>query len=176
MDKIVKDLAGEKLRQPRIIDAGDLMEEAVCAHPALGHEEMEVGVEVDPVAKCLDGRDDSGHKFTPGDSFEITGQGAKGQAAEFTQELAVILEENPEHLRDGEDDLTVGDIEEKLLPHPLAPLLKALGMAGGTKSPGAAGEHKQPFFPAVRTADASKPATWVAAIEVALYDFLDDRA
>jgi hypothetical protein len=47
---------------------------------------------------------------------------------------AVVLEEEPEHLGDGEDDLAVRDIEEKLLSHPLAPLLQAFGMAGGTEA------------------------------------------
>jgi hypothetical protein len=29
---------------------------------------------------------------------------------------------------------------------------------------------------AVRTADAGEPAAWVAAVKIALYDFLNDRA
>jgi len=70
----------------------------------------------------------------------------------------------------------VGDIEEKLLPHPLAPLLQAFGMAGGTEAAGAAGEHQQAFRLAVRTADAGKPAARIAAVKIALNDFLDNRA
>ncbi len=46
---------------------------------------------------------------------------------------AVILEEYPQHLRDSEHDLAVGDIEEQSYPHPLAPFLQALSMAERTK-------------------------------------------
>jgi hypothetical protein len=44
--------------------------------------------------------------------------GAESREAELTQELSVILEEDPEHLGDGEDDLAGGDIKQELLPHP----------------------------------------------------------
>ena len=56
---------------------------------------------------------------------------------------AVGLEKYPEPLRDGEDDLAVRDIQEKYLPHPLAPLLQAFGIVRRTKSAGAAGEKPQ---------------------------------
>jgi len=48
-DKIGKNLAAEELRQSRVIDPGDLMEEAHIVHPALGHQEMEVRMHIDPV-------------------------------------------------------------------------------------------------------------------------------
>ena len=41
-DKIGQDLAGEELGQPRVVDPGDLMEDARLVHSALGHQEMEV--------------------------------------------------------------------------------------------------------------------------------------
>jgi len=53
----------------------------------------------------------------------------------------VVAEEDAEHHRHGEDDLTVGDIEEGGLPHPFAPLLKALDVARWAKSTRVAGEH-----------------------------------
>ena len=45
-DKIGQDLAGEDLRQPGVVDPEDPVESAVLAHPALGHEEMEVRMEL----------------------------------------------------------------------------------------------------------------------------------
>jgi len=69
----------------------------------------------------------------------------------------------------------MGDIQKKLLPHPLAPLLKALGMTRGTEAAGATRKHKQAFFTAVRTPDAGKPATGITAVEIALHDFFNDR-
>ena len=70
------------------------------------------------------------------------------------QKAARVLEEHPQPLGDGENHLAVGDIEQERLPHPFAPLLKPLGMAGGAEAPGAAGEHHEPLLMAVRTPDA----------------------
>ncbi len=54
------------------------MEEAGLIHPAFGHQEMEVGVEVDPVAEGLDGSNEP--RLNPGsrDHLKIAGQGAEG--------------------------------------------------------------------------------------------------
>ena len=57
-----------------------------------------------------------------------------GAATKIAQEPALELEENPQHLGDREDHLTMRDVEKERLPHPLTPLLKTLGMAGATKS------------------------------------------
>lgn len=68
----------------------------------------------------------------------------------------------------------MGDVEEKCLPHPFPPLLKALGMVGGAEATSAAREHKQSLLATVRRADAGKSPAGVAAVEVALNDLLDD--
>ena len=152
------------------------MELPSLVHSALGHQQMEVRVEVDPVAKCLDGSNHSGHNVSACHEFEITDEGAESRVAEGAQQPTVILEEYPQHFGDGEDDLAVGDIQEKLLSHPFAPLLQALGMARRTKPAGTAGEVEEKFRTTVRTADAGKPAAGVAAVEVTLDHLLDDRA
>jgi len=115
---------------------------------------MQVGVEIDPVPEGLNDRDDAGRKRAPGHNLEISGQGPKGQAAEISQEPAFELEEDPQHLGDGEDDLAMRDIQNKCLPHPLAPRLNALSVAGGAEPPGAAGENDEPLRTTVRTSDA----------------------
>ncbi len=35
-------------------------------------------------------------------------------------------------------------------------------------------EHQKPFFPTVGTADAGKPAAWIATVQIAFYDLLYD--
>ena len=80
-DKIGQDLAAEDLSQPRVVDPGDLMEEARLVHSALGHQEMEVGVKIDPIAECLNSCDDSGHNVSFSHDFEIPRQGAEGAVA-----------------------------------------------------------------------------------------------
>jgi hypothetical protein len=135
---------------------------------------MEVRVKVDPIPKGLNRGDDARRDIFLCHSPEVDGQGVDGTATEVAEEIALILEEDAEHLGDGEDHLTVRDIQKECLPHPLAPLLKALGMTRWAKSAGAAGEHQEPLLLAVRTTDAGKPAAWVAAVEIALDYLFDD--
>ncbi len=67
------------------------------------------------------------------------------------------------------------DIEEKLLPHPLAPFLTAFGMAGRTEATGFAGKHEQPLLPAVGTPNTGKATHGIATVEILLDNILDDR-
>ena len=62
-------------------------------------------VEIDPVAECLNGRDNPGHKLAPGDYLEVTGHRPEGAATKIPQEPAVVLEEDTEHLGDDKDGL-----------------------------------------------------------------------
>lgn len=59
------------------------MEDPGLIHPAFGHQEMEVQVEIDPGSKCLNGGDDPGPKLAARDSLKITGQAVEGAAAEL---------------------------------------------------------------------------------------------
>jgi len=69
----------------------------------------------------------------------------------------------------------VSDIQEKFLPHPLAPLLPSLSMAGRTKAACLAGKHQEPLFPTGGTADAGKATHRIAAVEILLNNILDHR-
>ncbi|MGQ9802198.1 MAG: hypothetical protein ACUVRL_11130 [Candidatus Saccharicenans sp.] len=68
-------------------------------------------MKIDPGPEGLDGCDHSGHKFASRDRLKITMQGVEGRAAEHGPELPVVLEEDLPHPGDGEDDLTVRNIE-----------------------------------------------------------------
>jgi len=113
-------------------------------------------------------------KLCAGSGLEVFEESLDGCLAKISQKPALVLEEDAEHFWDGEDDLAVRDIQKKLLSHPLAPLLKPLGVAGRTKSSGVTGEHQEAFLPTVGTADAGKSATGVTAVEIALDHLLDD--
>ncbi len=78
-----------------------------------------------------------------------------------------------QHLRDSEDNLAVRDIQQKLLPHPLSPLLTSLGMTRWTECAGLAGKKKKTLFPTVRASDAGKPAHRIATVEILLNNILD---
>lgn len=126
--------------QQRVIQAGDLMEYSRHIRPAFSYKAVEVRMKVQSVPEGLDGGDDARHK------------------------IFLVLEEDTQHLGNGEDDLTMRDIQEKLLAHPLAPLLNLLGVAGRTEAAAAAGKHQQALFPTVWAPDAGKPAARVAAV------------
>jgi len=136
---------------------------------------MQMGMKIDAVPEGLDDGDNAGLKRRPGGGLQIEDKRPLGTAAKIPQELALELEEHPEHLGNSKDHLTIRNIQEERLPHPLAPLLKTLGMAGGAKPSGFAGKHKQMFGPAARAPDPGKSAAGVAAVEIALDDVLDDR-
>ena len=52
------------------------MKGPVLIHPALGHQEMKVGVKIDPSSERLNGHDDSGHQLASGHESEIADQGS----------------------------------------------------------------------------------------------------
>jgi hypothetical protein len=62
------------------------MEDARLVHAALGHQVMEIGVEIDPVPKGLDSGDDPRRKCAPGHNLEVTAQGPEGAAVEIAEE------------------------------------------------------------------------------------------
>jgi len=131
-------------------------------------------MEIDAVAESLDGGHNTRTKLCAGSGLEVFEESLDSCLAKVPQKPALVAEEDAQHLGDGKDHLTVGDIQDELLPHPLAPLLKALGMTRGTEAAGAVRKHKQAFFTAVRTPDAGKPAAGVAAVQIALNDLFDD--
>jgi hypothetical protein len=90
-------------------------------------------VEIDAVPEGLDDGDNPRLERRPRHCLKIEEKCLDGTAAKIPQEPALELEEHPEHLRDDEDHLTMRNIEKKLLPDPLAPLLKPLGMARRAK-------------------------------------------
>jgi len=51
-----------------------------------------------------------------------------GSQREGGKKRSLEAEEDAQHFGDGEDHLTVRDVQEELFPYPLAPLLPALGM------------------------------------------------
>jgi len=55
---------------------------------------MQVGVEINPAAKCLDGCDDPGHKLIASYHPKITDEGAESAAAKISQERAVVFEKS----------------------------------------------------------------------------------
>ena len=66
-------------------------------------------------------------------------------------------------------------VQDEFPSHPFTPLFTAFGMTGGTEASGLAGKHKKSFRPAIRTSDPRKSTLWIAAVQVLVYHFLDNR-
>ena len=95
------------------------------------------GCPVDEAAEGLDGGDDAGDDvgLAEGRAQEVA-QGAVGDAAENAEELAVLEEEGPQALGDGEDELAVGEGVEEHVLEPVGPDLEPLGDATPGPTPG----------------------------------------
>ncbi len=141
---------------------------------SLGNQYVDMRIKVDAITESLDNSDHTRHKLKPRCCVQEFHKSMHCSETERIEKLSLKAEEQTQHFGDGEDDLTVRDIQQKFLPHPLTPLLTALGMTRWTKSACFAGEHQQPLFPAVRTPDAGKSAHRIAAVEVFLNDILND--
>jgi len=151
------------------------VEEARLVHSALGHQEMEVGMKINPVAKCLNSRDDTGLEIVSRYGPEIEKNRSDSTAAKFPEKLALEFEEYPKHLRDREDDLAVRNIKEERLAHPLTPLLQSFGVARRTEAARLTGKRQQMFRPAAWAADPGESAAGIAAVEVFFDHLFDDR-
>ncbi len=132
-------------------------------------------MEIDAASECLDDGDNPRLKRRPGRCLKIEENRSDGATTKIAQEPALELEKTPQHLGNRKDHLTMRDVEKERLPHPLTPLLKTLGVAGGTKSASLAGKRQQMFRPAARAADPGESAAGIAAVQIALDNVLDDR-
>ena len=93
-----------------------------------------MGVKINFLSERLNDGHHAGAKLCAGCGQEVFDEGLSSRLTKIPEELALILKEYPQHLGDGEDNLSVGNIQEKFLPHPLTPFLPPLRMAGGAKS------------------------------------------
>jgi hypothetical protein len=169
-----EDLMGEDFAEALIMEAGDMVEGAIWGCAPLGCQDMDVGMEIDAISKSLDHRHHSWHELMACDGVKIFQEGMDCCQRQWRKEGSLVPEEQPKHLRYGKDNLAVRDIEKKLLPHPLAPLLTALGMAGRTETTGFAGKHEEMLLPTVGTPDAGKPTHRIATVEITVHHLLDN--
>jgi hypothetical protein len=97
-----------------------------------------------------------------------------GSQAERGKKRSSETEEQTQHFGNGEDHLTMGNIEEKFFPHPLTPFLTSLGMTRWAESACLAGKHEETLLPTVWTPDAGKSTLRVAAVKILVHNLLDN--
>ena len=93
-----------------------------------------MAMQIDLGSEGLDRGHNPGSKLCARDSLEVFEEGIDGCLAKIPQKPALVLEEDAQHLGNDKDDLTVRDIQEKLLVYPLVPFFDPLGMARWAKS------------------------------------------
>jgi hypothetical protein len=166
---------GEDFLDDFVVETTDTVKSTIRGCASLGHQDMNVWMEVDAVTEGLDHGHHSRHDLKTCGCVQEFHKCSYSRETERVEELSLEAEKQTQHLGHGEDDLTVRGIQEKFLPHPLSPFLSALGMTRWTEPASLAGKHKRPLFPTVGTPDAGKAAHGIAAVQVTLHYLMDNR-
>jgi len=132
----------EKPAEQRIIKACDLMEPALVISPALCNKKMKMRMKIYHASKRLYHSNNAWCDLFACASLEVFHKRLSAAETKRREKRAFILEEYPQHLGYGKDNLAVRCIQDKLLPHPLTPFLTTLGMTRGAESAGLAGKHQ----------------------------------
>ncbi len=134
-----------------------MSESAVRQKTTVGVQDMQVGVEVEPLARGGDETDGSRDDvITVEVDLEVQSKGTPGASGQLAEQFSVVAEEDSQSLRQGENHLTVGDIFEQLLPGPMSPQELSFFMATGAQTPCFAGESNYEFVPAAPATSSGK--------------------
>jgi hypothetical protein len=128
------------------------------------HNLKNISLEIPRNKVGLDSDDDAGN----GGRVRVRGveeglQGLGRALPEFPEESTVLAGADPNHLRDREDILAVGNGRQGLVHHTATELENLLLVAGGAEVPPLAGESQMLFMPAGVTPDPGEPLGEVAA-------------
>ena len=154
------------------METTDTVESTIRRRTSLGHQTVNVGMEIYALSEGLDHGRHSRHELQDCGCVEKSQKCAHCAETERIEEFSVVTEEKTKHFGNGKDELTARDIEKKFLPHPLAPFLSSRGMTRRTEPARLAGKHQQVLLPTVRAPDAGKPAHRIAAVEILLDNIL----
>ena len=147
------------------------VEDAVAGEEAVGHEGVEMGMEVEVFAKGVQGEDDGGVGVAPAKgSTEIFGEALVGEGAEAFEQAAVTLEIGAEHFGKGQDVMAVGHGGEDAGGEKGGGGLDVLLVARGAEPATLAREGQEIFVATMVTADSDEAAIEVAAVQ----EFVDD--
>jgi hypothetical protein len=130
----------EEAHEQGALPLGEGLPRAVRCLPAVGREEVDVGMPLDEIAGGGDRDDDAGAGVVAEAPADELGHGLGGGAAEFGEQLPPPAQERTQQSGDGQDDVAVGDRGEHLLAQPLGPDELALLLARGAEGAAAAGE------------------------------------
>ena len=122
------------------IEIADGKPPPVARPDRVGYQGVGMGMPLQLVAGGLDGDDGCAHHLLGWESGAVHfGQGLPGAAAEPAEQCAVLSENRPQDLGDGEDHLAVRDRFQDSGTHPVDEAGHPLGGTRGAKAPGATG-------------------------------------
>jgi hypothetical protein len=163
-----QDLGAEEAFEVAGVETRQMVEASIGAEAAIGDENMDVRVEVEQLARGLEEAHGTGRHLSAIEGhIEVQPQGSPGTGSEFTEELSVVAEEDPQPLGDGEHHLAVVDVLEQLFLRPGRPQQVSLLMTAWAQGPQLAGEGHQKLVPAVGAADSRHTVVEDAAVEEA---------
>jgi hypothetical protein len=167
----------EQFLQGVEVGSRDDMEQAVACEQAVGNHRVQVRVEIQVLAKGVDGHDYTGEAVGQVQGgLHVFQQARVGDVAEFLEQGAVETEVRAQHLGDAEGEVTVRDGEQDRLGDQRAEKLDLLLVAGGAEPAAFAGEGQQVFVLAMVAPDAGEAVFEVAAVHELVHDLGDDRA
>jgi hypothetical protein len=138
---------------------------------------VHVRVPVEPVAPGLHHPDHPGTEGWVADgSGHQLAHDLPADAAEAAEQLTMVEEEDPQHLRDRERPQAVPDLLDDLLGEERAEERTALGRARRTEPPSLTGERDEVLGPALGAAHPREAAVEGAAVEKAVGRVLDTAA
>ena len=147
----------------------------VAQEESVGHEQVQMGMEVEVFTEGVNGHDDAGHPIglVQGDAHDIA-DALMCNTAEVFEQIAVVTEIRAQQLGDGEGDVPVRHRKEDGLGKQGSEELDLLLVAGRTEPATLAGEGEQVVFLAVIAADAGEPALQIAAVHKLVHHLGDD--
>ena len=135
-----------------------------------------MGIEPEKITESLDGDGGSGKRIHFQDRLlEKDLQCFPGATAETGKKFPVVKEITPEHLRDAENKMPVGNLLENIHAQPFPEFHHALLVAGRAEVAEFAGEGQEVFVAAIFAFDAGKAIVQIPAIEVPVNDLLQIR-
>ena len=159
----LEEAVSEEFDDGRGAFVGQAVEGAFAVEEPAGGQNMEVRVEDEVVAECVDSGDGGEPSVGQAEAgAEGVAQRVDGGLEEQGEEVAAFAEDAAEHPGDGEDELAVGDLAADGGGDPGAGGADAAHVAGGAEVASLAGEGHQLLVSAVGTLEAGESGGEVA--------------
>ena len=154
---------------------GQRAESAVGCEGPVGHQTVEVRVEMDELSEGPDGKDTAGGGVLAQQGAVNLEDRLPGEAGEPVEQVAVETEEDAEAFGDGPNELAMGHVEADVFGDVEAEQERAFLAATGANAALLAGKGDEELVAAVGAADPGKAVVEVAALEELVDGLVEHR-